>query len=73
MTGLKKYTPHDYQKQAIAKMISQACAGLLLDPGLGKTSISLAALSLLKSKKLIYAPAITSGLARSKSGKISRT
>lgn len=53
MNGLKKYTPHDYQKQAIAKMISQACAGLLLDPGLGKTSISLAALSLLKSKKLI--------------------
>lgn len=28
-------------------MISQACAGLLLDPGLGKTSISLAALGML--------------------------
>jgi len=33
-------------------MIKQACAGLLLDPGLGKTSITLAAATILKNKKL---------------------
>jgi SNF2 family DNA or RNA helicase len=34
-------------------MLKQACAGLLLDPGLGKTSISLAASSILLQKPLI--------------------
>lgn len=33
-------------------MLGQAALGLLLDPGLGKTSISLAAFKILKSKKL---------------------
>lgn len=53
-TGLKNYTPHDYQKRAIKLMISNGCAGLFLDPGLGKTSISLAACSLLLSKPVIH-------------------
>ena len=48
----KKYAPHEYQKTAIKLMISQAAAGMLLDPGLGKTSISLGALNILKLKKL---------------------
>jgi SNF2 family DNA or RNA helicase len=34
-------------------MIRQACAGLFLDPGLGKTSISLAAFSILGSKAYV--------------------
>lgn len=46
-SGSTNYAPHDYQKRAIKLMVSQACAGLFLDPGLGKTSISLAAFMLL--------------------------
>jgi SNF2 family DNA or RNA helicase len=34
-------------------MITQACAGLLLDPGLGKTTVSYAAIQILKGKRLI--------------------
>jgi SNF2 family DNA or RNA helicase len=45
--GSLKYKPHPYQKRAIKVCVSQACAGLLLDPGLGKTSISLATLLML--------------------------
>lgn len=48
-----KYQPHDYQKRAIKFMIERACAGLFLDPGLGKTSIALAAFKILKSKSLV--------------------
>lgn len=48
--GSLKYAPHAYQKRAIRLMIGQACAGLFLDPGLGKTSISLAAFKLLGSQ-----------------------
>ena len=42
------WKPHPYQKKAVKFMISQGAAGLFLDPGLGKTSITLAALKLLK-------------------------
>jgi SNF2 family DNA or RNA helicase len=52
-TGSKNYKPHEYQQRAIKLMIGQACAGLFLDPGLGKTSISLAAAKILLGKKLI--------------------
>jgi SNF2 family DNA or RNA helicase len=45
--GSISYEPHEYQKRAIELMVKQACAGLFLDPGLGKTSISLAAFSVL--------------------------
>lgn len=56
-----KYSPHPYQKKAMKFMLGQACAGLFLDPGLGKTSITLGAYSVLKAKKfskglLIIAP-----------------
>lgn len=47
------WKPHDYQKKAIKFMLAQSCAGLFLDPGLGKTSISLAALKVLKNKGMI--------------------
>lgn len=47
------WNPHDYQKRAITLLLSQASAGLFLDPGLGKTSICLASLKILKSKNYI--------------------
>lgn len=48
-----KYDPHPYQRKAIKFMIERACAGLFLDPGLGKTSITLAAFKLLKSQNMV--------------------
>lgn len=55
------YQPHDYQKRAIRFLLEHACAALFLDPGLGKTSITLAALKILEKKgmgerTLIIAP-----------------
>ena len=44
------WAPHPYQERAIKIMIQQSAAGLLLDPGLGKTSCSLAAFKLLKKQ-----------------------
>jgi SNF2 family DNA or RNA helicase len=46
------WTPHAYQKRAVKFLLEHQAAGLLLDPGLGKTSCALAAFSLLKKKKL---------------------
>lgn len=48
----KDWKPHDYQKEAVKFLVSNMSAGLFLDPGLGKTSIVLAAFKLLKKKKL---------------------
>lgn len=48
-----KFKPHEYQQRAIAWIIERACAALFLDPGLGKTSIMLAAFHLLKKQKLV--------------------
>lgn len=55
------YVPHKYQEQAIEFLVSRSNAGLFLAPGLGKTSITLAAFKILKkcgfaSKMLIIAP-----------------
>jgi SNF2 family DNA or RNA helicase len=55
------WQPHDYQVRAIKLLLSQASGGLFLDPGLGKTSVCLAAFKILKakgyaSKVLIIAP-----------------
>lgn len=57
----KKWAPWDYQKRAVKFLLEHAAAALLLDPGLGKTSISLAAFSFLQkrkvaSKALVIAP-----------------
>lgn len=49
----KPWKPHGYQQRAIKFLIKQAAAGLFLDPGLGKTSITLGAIKILKAKKLI--------------------
>jgi SNF2 family DNA or RNA helicase len=50
---MQKFQPHPYQVEAIKKVISQGCAGLFLDPGLGKTSITLSAIKILLDKKMI--------------------
>lgn len=49
----KPWQPHAYQKKAVKYLLEHAAAALFLDPGLGKTSITLAAIKLLKQKKLL--------------------
>lgn len=58
---VKPWKPHSYQKKAVKFLLEHGAAGLLLDPGLGKTAISLAAVKLLvkagvASKILVVAP-----------------
>lgn len=57
----QRWSPHAYQKKAVKWLLEHGAAALFLDPGLGKTSISLAAFSFLKkrkvaSKALVIAP-----------------
>ena len=52
-TCAKPYTPRDYQITAIKFLLEHACAGLLLAPGLGKTSSTLAAIAFLKKRNMI--------------------
>jgi SNF2 family DNA or RNA helicase len=47
------WSPHAYQKKAVKFLLEHAAAALFLDPGLGKTSIALAAVKLLIKKKLV--------------------
>lgn len=47
------YKPRSYQRKGIKFMVERAAAGLFLDPGLGKTSISLAAIKVLLGKQMI--------------------
>lgn len=47
------WKPHAYQKKAVRFVLENACAGLFLDPGLGKTSIILAALKVLKKERML--------------------
>lgn len=59
--GKPYWTPHEYQEEGIRLALSQAALGLFLDPGLGKTSLVLAAFKILKdkglaSKLLVIAP-----------------
>lgn len=49
----KPWKPHAYQKKAVKFLLEHAASALFLDPGLGKTSITLAAIKLLKQKKLL--------------------
>lgn len=46
------WKPHFYQKKAVKFMLEHACAGMFLEPGLGKTSITLAVLKMLKKEKI---------------------
>lgn len=43
-----QYTPHEYQKTAIAFAVQNECFGLFLDPGLGKTSVSMSVIKQLR-------------------------
>jgi SNF2 family DNA or RNA helicase len=49
----KRFVPHNYQKKAIKFMVERGAAGLFLDPGLGKTSITLFTIMLLLAKNMI--------------------
>lgn len=44
----EKWVPHPYQERGIKLMLMQSAAGLLFDPGLGKTSVSLSSFKLLR-------------------------
>lgn len=47
------WVPRSYQETAVGLAISQACLGLLLPPGMGKTTIVYAATTILQGKQLI--------------------
>lgn len=47
------WQPHRYQKNAVKFLLQNAAAALFLDPGLGKTSITLAAIKILRKEHLI--------------------
>ena len=47
------WKPHNYQKKAVKFLLEHAAAALFLDPGLGKTSVTLAAIKVLKAKGLL--------------------
>lgn len=49
----KPWKPHKYQKKALKFLLEHACGALFLDPGLGKTSITFAAIKFLKAKKVL--------------------
>ena len=57
-----EYTPHEYQSYCIQRIVEDPAVGLFLRPGLGKTSITLSAVNILKyfrwqvSKVLVVAP-----------------
>lgn len=49
----RPWEPHTYQRKAVKFLIERAEAGLFLDPGLGKTSSTLGAFTILKKKKMV--------------------
>jgi SNF2 family DNA or RNA helicase len=52
-TASQFWKPHEYQLRAVQRCIEVGAQMLILDPGLGKTSITLAVASLLRQKKII--------------------
>lgn len=46
---MTRWKPHGYQLTAMSYLLSNPCSGLFLDPGLGKTSTSLAVIKILKN------------------------
>lgn len=50
--SLKKWSPHTYQRKGVKFLLEHAAAALFWDPGLGKTSVTLAAFSFLKKQKV---------------------
>jgi SNF2 family DNA or RNA helicase len=49
----KPWKPWPYQERSLKFMLENSRAGLLLSPGMGKTSVSLAAIKILLKKKLV--------------------
>jgi SNF2 family DNA or RNA helicase len=49
----EEWNPHGYQRKAMKYLLEHACAALFLDPGLGKTSVTLGAIKVLKKKKVL--------------------
>jgi len=47
------FVPHFYQETAISEMLQKPAYGLFLDPGLGKTAITLAAFDLLRQQGIV--------------------
>lgn len=45
--------PHKYQREAIQFVVERGAAGLLLDPGLGKTRVTLDAFRILRAKHIV--------------------
>ena len=50
----KPWKPWPYQERSLKFMLENSRAGLLLSPGMGKTSVSLAAIKILLKKKLAH-------------------
>ncbi len=48
-----KWSPQPYQLKAVKFMIERGVAGVFLDPGLGKTAITLAAFKVLKAQGMV--------------------
>lgn len=58
-TRPRPWTPAKYMLQSVRWLLEHGGAGLFLDPGLGKTSINLAAIKVLKEEgELAHAPAL---------------
>lgn len=49
----EEWKPHKYQKGAVKFVLTRAAAALFLDPGLGKTSIFLAVVKVLKKENML--------------------
>lgn len=62
-----EYKPHNYQAYCIERIVNDPAVGLFLRPGLGKTSITLSAINILKyfkwniAKALVVAPKKVAG------------
>lgn len=56
------WRPHPYQLDGLRKLLNNPGAGLFLDPGLGKTSITLAYLETLRDMKLMRAALVVAPL-----------
>lgn len=58
----KPWSPRGYQETALKFALSHQASGLMLDPGLGKTSTYLAYISILKDHKAIRSALVTAPL-----------
>lgn len=50
---LRSWKPRSFQETAVRLGVSQACAGFLMSPGMGKTTTTYAIYSILKSKNFV--------------------